>query len=241
MWIDILQLQTNLAVAYKVKQRKTAVWQRSSLLNNLLLCKQHRYRRRWRCTWQRYDSRHRVPDITLDTGKFLYGDVIKWKHFPRYWPFVRWDSSATEVLWINAFKCIFKGSVCIKLALHADYFGNISSCVKRTFNSFFSNVAYIHRWTESALVQVMACRLFGANPLPEPMLAYGQMTLGNKFQWNLNRYFIGFIAEDAFQNAICQNGYHFVQEDELTKSRHANMDGPSSACFVRESTSMYLV
>ena len=31
------------------------------------------------------------------------------------------------------------------------------------------------RWTESALVQIMACRLFGANPLPEPMLAHCQM------------------------------------------------------------------
>ena len=29
----------------------------------------------------------------------------------------------------------------------------------------------------SALVQVMACRLFGAKPLPEPMLAYCQLGL----------------------------------------------------------------
>ena len=42
--IDIFQLQTNLAVAYTVKQRKKAAWQRNSLLNNIILCKQHRYR-----------------------------------------------------------------------------------------------------------------------------------------------------------------------------------------------------
>ena len=30
----------------------------------------------------------------------------------------------------------------------------------------------IHAW--SVLVQTMACRLFGARPLPEPMLAYCQ-------------------------------------------------------------------
>ena len=30
-------------------------------------------------------------------------------------------------------------------------------------------------WTGSALVQVMACRLFGTKPLPEPMLVYCQL------------------------------------------------------------------
>ena len=25
----------------------------------------------------------------MDTGMWVHGDVIKWKHFPRYWPFVR--------------------------------------------------------------------------------------------------------------------------------------------------------
>ena len=34
------------------------------------------------------------------------------------------------------------------------------------------SAAYMRRWTRSSLVQVMACRLFGTKPLPEPMLAY---------------------------------------------------------------------
>ena len=33
----------------------------------------------------------------------------------------------------------------------------------------------MHRWTGSALVQVMACRLDGAKPLFEPMLTYCQL------------------------------------------------------------------
>ena len=37
------------------------------------------------------------------------------------------------------------------------------------------SVAYMRQWTVSALVQVMACRLFGAKPLPEPMLFYWQL------------------------------------------------------------------
>ena len=35
--------------------------------------------------------------------------------------------------------------------------------------------ACMHQWTRSALVQVMACCLFGIKPLPEPMLAYCQL------------------------------------------------------------------
>ena len=35
--------------------------------------------------------------------------------------------------------------------------------------------AYMRQWTGTALVQVMACRLFGVKPLPEPMLVYCQL------------------------------------------------------------------
>ena len=34
------------------------------------------------------------------------------------------------------------------------------------------SAAYMRQWIGSVLVQIMACRLFGAKPLPEPMLAY---------------------------------------------------------------------
>ena len=35
--------------------------------------------------------------------------------------------------------------------------------------------AYTRQWIGSALVQIMACRLFGAKPLSEPMLSYRQL------------------------------------------------------------------
>ena len=35
------------------------------------------------------------------------------------------------------------------------------------FNSSPPSVAYMHLWTGSALVQIMACRMFGTKPLPE--------------------------------------------------------------------------
>ena len=37
------------------------------------------------------------------------------------------------------------------------------------------SAAYMRQWTWSSLVQVMACRLSGAKPLPGPMLPYCQL------------------------------------------------------------------
>ena len=37
------------------------------------------------------------------------------------------------------------------------------------------SAAYTPRWTGSALIQVMACRLFGSKPLRESVLTYGPL------------------------------------------------------------------
>ena len=42
-------------------------------------------------------------------------------------------------------------------------------------NSSFCSAAYMRQWTGWTLVQVMACHLLGAKPLPEPMLTYCQL------------------------------------------------------------------
>ena len=42
-------------------------------------------------------------------------------------------------------------------------------------NSSPPSAAYMHQWIGSALVQIMACRLFGAKPLSNPMLGYCQL------------------------------------------------------------------
>ena len=48
-------------------------------------------------------------------------------------------------------------------------------CISLDINSSLPSPAYTRHWTGSALVQVMACRLFGAKPLPEPMPTYCHM------------------------------------------------------------------
>ena len=45
----------------------------------------------------------------------------------------------------------------------------------------------MRQWTGPTLIQVMAWRLLSAKPLPEKMLPYCQLKLGNKLQWNLNQ------------------------------------------------------
>ena len=42
-------------------------------------------------------------------------------------------------------------------------------------NSSLSSAAYISQWIGSTLVQIMACRIFGAKPLSKPMLGYHQL------------------------------------------------------------------
>ena len=43
---------------------------------------------------------------------------------------------------------------------------------KLLVNSSPASAAYMHQWTGSTLVQIMAWHLFGAKPLPEPRLTY---------------------------------------------------------------------
>ena len=61
---------------------------------------------------------------------------------------------------------------------------------------------YMHWWTGSALVQLMACHLFGAKPLPDPILTYCQLDLRNKLQWNFNQNTNLFIHENASETIV---------------------------------------
>ena len=67
----------------------------------------------------------------------------------------------------------------------------------------------ICQWIGPALVQQMACHLFGAKPLSKPILDIVSWTLRNKLQWN-------FYQNTSFSLWKCiwgclRNGSHFVQ------------------------------
>ena len=82
-------------------------------------------------------------------------------------------------------------------------------------NSFPTSAAYIRQWTGSSLDQVLACRLFGTKPLPEPIQTFCRLDsckqISVKYKLELFFFIIIFIQENAFKSVVCQNGGHFVQ------------------------------
>ena len=63
--------------------------------------------------------------------------------------------------------------------------------------------AFMPQWRAPSLVQKMPCRLFGDNPLSEPMMVYWQLDPRNisqrNFIWNLKL----FNQENAYEGVVC--------------------------------------
>ena len=62
------------------------------------------------------------------------------------------------------------------------------------------SAAYMHQWTGSALVQVMGCCLFGAKPLPEPVLAYSQLDYREQISVKFESEFYHFHSRKCIWN-----------------------------------------
>ena len=52
----------------------------------------------------------------------------------------------------------------------------------------------------SSLSEVMACDLYGAKQLFEPMMTYCQLSIYDSLRWNLNHNKEIFVHENAFEN-----------------------------------------
>ena len=72
------------------------------------------------------------------------------------------------------------------------------------FPDGYEPCAYMRQCIGSALVQIMACHLFGTKPLSKPMLGYCHLNLRNKLQWNFNQNTKLLINEIAFENIVCK-------------------------------------
>ena len=68
-------------------------------------------------------------------------------------------------------------------------------------NSYPPSAAYMRQWTGSALVQVMACHLFGAKPFPEPMLAYCQLDSWEQISLKFESEFYHFHSRKCIWNS----------------------------------------
>ena len=83
--------------------------------------------------------------------------------------------------------------------------------IKLTINSSPPSAAYMRQWAGSALVQVMACRVLDAKPLPEPMLTYCQLDSWQHILVKFESEFYHFHSrKNAIEN-VCQTGGHLVQ------------------------------
>ena len=73
------------------------------------------------------------------------------------------------------------------------------------------SAAYMRQWTGSALVQVVACRLFGATPLPEPMPPYCQLDPQEQISVKFESQFKQFHSRKRVWKCHLGNGDHFVR------------------------------
>ena len=78
------------------------------------------------------------------------------------------------------------------------------------------SAAYMLRWTRSALVQIMACRLIGAKPLPEPTLTYCQLDPKEQTSVKFESRYGNFIPKNAFQNVVCEMADNLSRERWVT-------------------------
>ena len=60
--------------------------------------------------------------------------------------------------------------------------------------------AYMRQWIRSALVQIMACRLFGTKPLSEPMLVCCQLDSWEQFSIKFESEFYHFHSRKCIQS-----------------------------------------
>ena len=82
-----------------------------------------------------------------------------------------------------------------------------------------SSAAYMRLWTGSALVQIMACRLFGAKPSPEPMLTYClqmSMKFESKFQQSVHLRHNGRDGVSNHQPHDCLLNHLFRRKSKKT-------------------------
>ena len=81
---------------------------------------------------------------------------------------------------------------------------------KHTMCLLRSNDAYMRPNNIPTLVQIMACRLFGAKPLSEPMQAYCQVEPKEHISVKYYSKFKGFHSRKCTQKCRLRNGGHFV-------------------------------
>ena len=134
----------------------------------------------------------------------FHDDVIKWKHFPRYWPFVRGIHRGIHRSPVNSphrgqwcGTLMFSLICALNKRLSKQSWGwcfeapsrslwrhcNVRQLLVPTINnpmplySLRPRDAYIRQEAKPSVIQIMVCRRFGAKPLSGPMMILIQSKL----------------------------------------------------------------
>ena len=92
-------------------------------------------------------------------------------------------------------------------------------------NSSAPSAAYMHQWIGSALVQIMACRLLGAKPLFQSVLAYCQLDSREQISVKFESEFFHFHSRICIWNCRLPKWQPFCRRgNELS---NGNMPGNS--------------
>ena len=79
-------------------------------------------------------------------------------------------------------------------------------------NPTHPRAAYMRQWSESTLVQIMACRLFGAKPLSKPTVGYCQLDPKEQTSVKFWSQYKTFHSRKCIWKCRLRNGDNFVQE-----------------------------
>ena len=153
--------------------------------------------------------------------------------------------STTNLRWSHDFLIVImeipllvRQHICIEMARPAST--TVMRHNKKTwnfvlFNSSTPSAANMRQWNGSALVKVMACCLFGANLLPEPMLAYCQLDSWEQISVKLESEFYHFHSRKCIWNCrlpkwrpFCPGGDELIQFNSLNMVKFCVMAWISS-------------
>ena len=113
----------------------------------------------------------------------------------------------------------FRSDVICEPRLHDNMYQPISA-----------SAAYMYRWTGPTLVQLMACRLFGAKRLPE-LLNYCQLDLWEQNSVKFESKYKTFHSWKCVRNCRLRNGGHCAQgEISLKKANRRAMHHNNALC-----------
>ena len=95
----------------------------------------------------------------------------------------------------------------------------------------------MRQWTGSALLQIMACRLFGTKPLPDPMMAYSQLDSWEQISVKFESEFYHFHSIKCIWKCclpnwrpFCPGGDELMFQQHQVNNEQNNMDIYTSAC-----------